>query len=327
MLRARGSRVLRHDDAGMRMQSPQDRSAVWLERVGRIRQWQQRGERAPHKPLLLLYALGRLHRELPDDISYHDAAPELATLLSEFGPPRSTSPAYPFRRLANDEALWEVNTATGADPGDTAGRLRELAAVGRLTPAFSAALRAEPELLVAIARLLLEENWPASLHSEIAGSVGLDLDSIEASLIRERLERDGASPRQRDPGFRARVLVAYEYRCAFCGYDGRLLTSAVGLDAAHVRWWSHDGPDSVDNGVCLCTLHHRLLDLGVLGITRDHAVAVSKQFVGHSGPARDLVIELAGRPVHEPQRGEPSPAEAHVEWHSSQVFRGPARVA
>jgi len=32
---------------------------AWLERIGAIRQWQASGIRAPHKPLLVLYALGQ----------------------------------------------------------------------------------------------------------------------------------------------------------------------------------------------------------------------------------------------------------------------------
>ena len=36
------------------------KDAEILARVDRLRVWQQHGERAPHKPLLLLLALGRL---------------------------------------------------------------------------------------------------------------------------------------------------------------------------------------------------------------------------------------------------------------------------
>jgi putative restriction endonuclease len=48
--------------------------------------------------------------------------------------------------------------------------------------------------------------------------------------------------------------VAYEYRCTFCGYDGMVDGSMIGLGAAHVRWWTHGGPDDVVNGLCLCSI-------------------------------------------------------------------------
>ncbi|MBT3074843.1 HNH endonuclease [Streptomyces sp. COG21] len=60
----------------------------------------------------------------------------------------------------------------------------------------------------------------------------------------------------------------------------------VGLEAAHVRWWSHDGPDEVDNGLCLCSLHHKLFDRGVLGLGEDRRILVSQRFVGRSEAGR-----------------------------------------
>ena len=59
----------------------------WLERIARIRQWSRNGERAPHKPLLLLYVLGRLQRIGSTEVPYAEAEPALAQLLQDFGPP------------------------------------------------------------------------------------------------------------------------------------------------------------------------------------------------------------------------------------------------
>ena len=42
--------------------------------------------------------------------------------------------------------------------------------------------------------------------------------------------------RRRDPSFRQRVLVAYEYQCAVCGLDLRICGITIALEAAHVRW-------------------------------------------------------------------------------------------
>lgn len=122
------------------------------------------------------------------------------------------------------------------------------------------------------------------------------------------------------------MLTAYEYQCAFCGYDGTLSGSAVGLDAAHVRWFAFDGPDQVDNGVSLCTLHHKLFDKGVLGLAEGSRVAVSVHFIVRSPAARAHVLDLAGMPVRPPQRGFAHPDPAHTAWHRDQVFRTPPRV-
>jgi putative restriction endonuclease len=294
----------------------------WLERVANIRQWTRNGERAPHKPLLLLYALGRLQRTGTTEVKYSEAEPALAHLLQDFGPPgRKSSPAYPFHHLQSD-GLWSVTTATGATPGSSPTQLRDLAASGHLAPDFEAALRTDPALLVLAAHSLLDANWPESFHADISAQVGLDLQAVETQAAKQR----ASSLRRRDPAFRDLVLMAYEYRCAICGYDGRLGTEAVGLDAAHVRWWAFEGPDTVDNALCLCSMHHKLLDRGVVGIDARNTVAVSARFVGRGRAAEVLVLEMLGRPLLEPQYGHLPPAPAHVQWHHNQVFSGPARI-
>ncbi|MFI0445896.1 phosphorothioated DNA-binding restriction endonuclease [Actinomadura sp. 6N118] len=291
----------------------------WVERVLGIRQYARRGERAPHKPLLLLHALGRFQREGSRPIPFSAAEDALNRLLREFGPPRKTNPGYPFHHLANDDLLWVVETADGpGSPGPELSRLRAPGVHGRLHPELAAALTAEPALLSQLARAILEANFEPSLHDDICQETGLDLDELPAPAVR-------ILPR-RDPAFRVQVLEAYEFCCAFCGYDGWLDGTAVGLDAAHLRWHAFGGPDDLVNGLCLCALHHRLLDRGVLGVTREHTIAVSRKFVGRAAATTTLVHGLSGRPVREPQTGLPAPEADHIDWHTSQVFRLPART-
>lgn len=293
----------------------------WLDRVASVRRWSRGGERAPHKPLLLLYALGRLQRTGESAMSYTDAEPVLAQLLRDYGPTsRTTTPAYPFHHLQTD-GLWVVH-AEGGDPGSSPSKLRSTDASGRLAPDFEHALQHDPALVALIAHSLLDANFPESLHHDLCEAAGLDLEALEVSAARTKV----VQLRRRDPRFRELVLVAYEYRCAMCGYDGRMGTEAVGLDAAHVRWWAFDGPDTVDNALCLCSFHHKLLDRGVLGITDDHEVAVSAHFVGRGRAADELVLRLVGQALLEPQAGQSPPADDHVGWHAEQVFRRPARV-
>ncbi|MFG3546579.1 phosphorothioated DNA-binding restriction endonuclease [Streptomyces sp. NPDC047725] len=291
----------------------------WLERIARLRQWSQRGTRAPHKPLLLLYALGR-YREDPDGgLRYTAVERDLQRLLAEYGPPHRTTPAYPFHHLVAD-GVWEVRTDRGpGSPGSGVRDLCETGATGRLAPDLRAALRREPDLLGRIARLLLDLHFPPSLHGELCEAVGLEAEPAgRLAAVRGR---------RRDPRMRELVLTAYEYRCAFCGYDGRIGAVPVGLEAAHVRWWAFGGPDEVENGLCLCALHHKLFDKGVLGVGDDRRVLVSQRFVGHSPAAREHVTALAGRPLIGPQPGARPVAAAHRDWHAQQVFHGEPRPA
>lgn len=292
----------------------------WLERAAKLRQWSRGGTRAPHKPLLLLYALGRYQQDAGAELRYSAVEEDLKRLLTEYGPPHGTTPAYPFHHLVGD-GVWEVRTDRGpGSPGSRVGELRASGAAGRLAPELRSALRREPSLLGRMARVLLDQHFPPSLHDELCEAVGLRTEAAPvAPLV--------AGRRQRDRRMRELVLTAYEYRCAFCGYDGRIGAVPVALEAAHVRWWAFDGPDDVDNGLCLCSLHHKLFDKGVLGVGDGHRVLVSQRFVGHSAAARDHVTALAGRPLTGPQPGVRPIAAGHRAWHAANVFHGSPRPA
>ncbi|OLT20461.1 restriction endonuclease [Actinomadura sp. CNU-125] len=282
----------------------------WVERVTNLNQWRRGDTRAPHKPLLLLYALGHFQNHGDEPIVYRDAEDRLGHMLDEFWR-KGSSPAYPFHHLTND-GLWHVRTDDGGgSPGPNVGPLRRSNAAGRFTDELVRDLRDDPGLAARLGRAILDANFEPSLHEELCAQVGLAVDGA----------------RRRDRDFRNLVLIAYESRCAFCGFDGALEGTAVGLDAAHVQWWAFNGPDDVANGVCLCTLHHKLFDKGVLGMTVDGRITVSTMFVGRGEAARAQVFALAGRPVIPPQAAFPAVAAERVAWHGREVFRGEPRAA
>ena len=305
----------------------------WLGRVDRIKQWREpghTGRRAPHKPLLLLHALARLHNDRTSRVRYEDLAPRLSSLLTEFGPPRKANhPEQPFWRLQTDD-LWSVTTqgdsvvVTGSG-NPSHRRLLDAKAVGQLAGDFEAALLGDPGLLIVVARSLLAANWPESLHAEICLSVGLDLEALESGVASDRVGRLVDEKRRRDPEFRVSVLRAYDYQCAMCGFDGRLDSTTVGLEAAHVQWWAEGGPDRTVNGLCLCVMHHKLFDRGVLGLGRSRRILVSSHFVGRNDAAEDLVTSLMGRDLRLPRSDSDIIVERHRSWHEREVFRGPAR--
>ena len=82
-----------------------------LERFLRLQIWTANGQRAPHKPLLALWAIGRCLRGEERLAPYEEADRALTTLLRAFGPHRkSIHTEAPFWRLQGD-GVWEVRDA------------------------------------------------------------------------------------------------------------------------------------------------------------------------------------------------------------------------
>jgi putative restriction endonuclease len=63
-----------------------------LDKIQTIDPWKnsKTGERAPHKPLLILYAMGQLLCEGKKHIRFAEFYDPFAHLLEEFGPPRKS---------------------------------------------------------------------------------------------------------------------------------------------------------------------------------------------------------------------------------------------
>jgi putative restriction endonuclease len=275
-----------------------NRDAI-LEQFVRLNVWRRKDQRAPHKPLLILYALGRWARGNTSAIPFREVDRDLTALLKEFGPPRqSYHPEYPFWRLQND-GVWVVQ-ATGimkARQSNTDPPRSELLtheACGAFADEVQAALASDPALVTDIAGLTL--GTPVKLTTR----------------------------RGRDPQFRQRVLTAYEWRCAVCGFDVRLGSVSVGLDAAHILWHQAGGPDREGNGLALCVLHHKLFDLGAFTVNADGRLLVSDQANGTEG-FQEALLRHHGRPVRQAQRPEWCPEAGFLKWHLHEVFKGAAR--
>jgi putative restriction endonuclease len=286
-----------------------------LNRFNDLGIWTQGDQRAPHKPLLVLYALGHWQRGDSGDLLFEKLAPDVAMLLKEFGPPRrSYHPEYPFWWLQSD-GVWTIEADGPMSPrassnNPTKGELLAKHARGRFRGDVQAALSADPGLAADIALRILEQHFPESLHQDILNAVGLTMETT-------------ATRRKRDPAFRQRVLKAYEYRCAVCGFDVRLGTVSIALDAAHIRWHRAGGPETEDNGLALCVLHHKTFDLGVFTV-REGMLLVSDQANGTTG-FQETLLAYHGKRIREAQHPDWQPEPKHLEWHGREVFKGEAR--
>lgn len=81
-----------------------------LKKFESLNVWKKGDQRAPHKPLLTLLALGRWQQG-NSELTFETTAPKLTELLREFGPERkSDHPELPFFHLQND-GVWLMTTS------------------------------------------------------------------------------------------------------------------------------------------------------------------------------------------------------------------------
>ncbi|MBI5056201.1 MAG: HNH endonuclease [Nitrospirae bacterium] len=287
-----------------------------LKQFRKITVWKRGGERAPHKPLLLLFALGKLFQNKSRMISYEEIDKTLGILLREFGPVRlNYRTEYPFWRLQNDN-LWEVSGTEEIElnkSGDPQkADLINYKVAGGFPKHLFDTFQADKKLLVKVVQELLDSNFPSSIHEDILQSVGIDIES------------QISEGKKRHPEFWENILRAYKYRCAVCGFDVRLGHFPIALEAAHIKWYQAGGPDTEVNGLALCALHHKLFDRGAFTISDKMKILVSAHAYGTVG-FQEWLMNFHGKKTTPPQRKSYYPDREFIEWHVREVFRGEYR--
>ena len=310
------------------------------QRFRSLRLWRsQNGERAPHKPLLVLWAIGRCLRGEERLAPFELVAAELRGLLRDFGPPRRTShPEFPFWRLRGD-GIWEVDrpqlvgqTASGdAHVGD----LRKHDICGGLLASHYEALRAEPQRAHELAREILHAHFPVTYHADVLRATGIGSTETdnqgdtfanteqmreEHEVREEREVYETTRRRRRAADFKAAVLKAYAERCAVCAFSVRLEGTVLAVEAAHIHWHSHAGPSVVRNGIALCALHHRLFDRGAFALDDNLVIRISAQAEGRGHHDALGRFNGAALPVV-PETMEERPAPEFLDWHRRLVLR------
>lgn len=120
--------------------------------------------------------------------------------------------------------------------------------------------------------------------------------------------------------FRTQVLGAYRTRCAICRLKERSL-----LDAAHIVGDARAGGEPVvDNGLSLCSIHHRAYDGDLVSVTPAHRVAVSRRLLTEiDGPMLALLKGFHGAPIELPRRpGDHPDRDRLAARHAEFVARG-----
>ena len=154
-------------------------------------------------------------------------------------------------------------------------------------------------------RVFIVQDFPDQGYCLMAPDQVLFLAAQSESPIERRYAMREMKARLHQPAFRARVISAYETRCAICELKhGRL------LDAAHITPDSaEESSTSVTNGLALCKIHHAAYDVNIIGINADYVVKVREDVLQEiDGPMlKHGIVEMDGRSLFLPTKVEQKP--------------------
>ena len=120
--------------------------------------------------------------------------------------------------------------------------------------------------------------------------------------------------------FRASVLDAYHHRCCVTGIsEDRLLI------ASHIRPWrdsSETDKTSVNNGLCLNSLHDKAFDCGLFTVDSETLCVRLSKDIDKAMPRRvyeDFFGRFDGAEIENPRKGC-EPDREHLRYHNTHIF-------
>lgn len=129
-----------------------------------------------------------------------------------------------------------------------------------------------------------------------------------ASEVWERVKVRGKAQSM----FRQVLLKIYDHKCAICGTQVDVL-----MEASHIVPWSEcSDMDKLNpqNGLLLCSNHHKLFDAGYIFINHDYKVELYPELDMSEKDIKFLRL-VEGKSIHLPQKNEMKPSKEYLEMH------------
>lgn len=262
---------------------------TFLNRIAHISRSNRNGEKAPHKPVLLLSIADWMEQYQPTS-GYIPIGGDLTEIFRQnwmllyhnhnFRPDIT----QPLHYLQSD-GFWTLVNGKGQKIQSqlkSIKRLVEERATGILDE-NSAKYFMQVETRELIRMKVLDTFFPYTKthYIEERGIDGFILD-IEADILMDSGTRYEHKIRQlqewegfiRNHKFRDSVLWVYRNACCISGWR---VEDAVMVDACHIVPHAESGINKVTNGLALCPNFHRAFDLGLIGLDDNFRILVKKK--------------------------------------------------
>ena len=115
--------------------------------------------------------------------------------------------------------------------------------------------------------------------------------------------------------FRVLVTDAYNRRCAVTNEK-----TLPALEAAHIKSYSVEGPNHVNNGLLLRADIHRLFDGGYVTIDQDYKFVVSKRVKAEFTNGREYYQYHGNALTNLPSSTLDMPSREFINWHNTTIY-------
>ena len=294
---------------------------------------------APHKPVLLLSLIELIEKDLVPNNQFEVNADLVATfkenwllLISTLHQPDFTQPFYFLQsEKISDESYWILQPNLGMQINahiKSIVRLRETCAFGYFKPELFFLLSDKRNSIV-FREVLLDTYFASEKERFLLAKkqqCGY-LQSQEDYILNEPetkymsyIQNSEEDIFIRNSLFKKLVPKVYNNQCSITGMQ---LNSAFGhsfIDACHIVPFSHSHNDKITNGIALCPNLHRAFDRGLVSISNDYTILISRHLTENIKHAYAL-NSLANRKIILPKKQIHFPEIEAIEWHRDNIFK------
>jgi len=150
-------------------------------------------------------------------------------------------------------------------------------------------------------------------HQPLEQSLTIDLDNLPLGTERESIVRT----RINQNFFRSTILASFNLKCCITG-----LTTPELLVASHIVPWAKDEKNRLNphNGLCLNAIHDKAFDKGLLTITTDYKIKISKYLSNYKESVMgEFFLKYENQMIALPDKFLPH--HDFLEYHHQNIFK------
>lgn len=308
----------------------------YLKKLTHLNRASKNGEKAPHKPILLLSVLDSIASgEIVENRI--EITPILVARFKDNWSRLVTSNTFqpnfslPFFHLKmKSDGFWHLHTFYGKEILVTSSnsirsfaQLKDSVEYAYFDKALFEILL-QPKAREEVYQILMDKYFNG--HGTIQKQSGLFeilanqiLNDTSKEYQRQIEKADEEEVFVRCGVFKKVVPKIYDYSCCISGMRVISGFDIQMVDACHIVPFSVSHDDTITNGISLSPNFHRAFDRGLISLNEDYRVIVSNSF--SESNSNFALKAFEGKQILLPQEKHHLPSIENIKWHNEKIFK------